>query len=205
MKIKVSDYITNFFEKNNINTVFSITGGFAMHLNDSFGKGNFDIYYQHHEQACGYAAVGYSKTNNKPSIVCTTSGCAATNAISPCLVAYHDSVPILFISGQVNSVDIIQAKTNNIRNYSFSDSTISNIVRSITKYSHEILDINEINDVLFKIIIALTTGRPGPVWLSIPLNIQGMLIDDSDIIINYDIKKEIPYCVLENIYSLLEN
>ena len=205
MKIKVSDYITNFFEKNNINTVFSITGGFAMHLNDSFGKGNFDIYYQHHEQACGYAAVGYSKTNNKPSIVCTTSGCAATNAISPCLVAYHDSVPILFISGQVNSVDIIHAKINNTRNYSPAVSTIQNIVESITKYSHEILDINEINDVLSKTIIALTTGRAGPVWLSIPLNIQGMLIDDDDIIINYDIKKEIPYCILENIYSLLEN
>ena len=119
-----------------------------MHLNDSFGKGNFDVYYNHHEQACGYAAVGYSKTNNKPSIVCTTSGCAATNAISPCLVAYHDSVPILFISGQINSVDIIQSKTNNIRNYGFSDSTISNIVESMTKYSHEILNINEINDVL---------------------------------------------------------
>ena len=66
MKVKVSDYIINFLEKNNINTVFSITGGFAMHLNDSFGKNkNFNIYYQHHEQACGYAAVGYSKTNNK--------------------------------------------------------------------------------------------------------------------------------------------
>ena len=65
MKIKVSDYIANFLIKNNINTIFSITGGFAMHLNDSFGKNNnFNIYYQHHEQACGYSAVGYTKTNN---------------------------------------------------------------------------------------------------------------------------------------------
>ena len=73
--MKVSDYIAKFFEINNINKIFSITGGFAMFMNDSFGKNNFfDIYYQHHEQACAYSAVGYSKTTNKPSIVCTTAG-----------------------------------------------------------------------------------------------------------------------------------
>ena len=83
MKVKVSDYITHFLEQNNINTLFTITGGFAMHLNDSFGRGKFNTYYQHHEQACGYAALGYGKITNKPSIVCTTSGVAATNAISP--------------------------------------------------------------------------------------------------------------------------
>ena len=84
MKIKASDYIVDFFYKNGIDTLFTITGGFSMHLNDSFGKhGKYDIYYQHHEQACGYAATGYSKTNSKPVIVCTTAGCAATNAISP--------------------------------------------------------------------------------------------------------------------------
>ena len=64
MKIKVSDYIVNFFNNNGINTIFTITGGFAMHLNDSFGKnGQYNIYYQHHEQACGYSAIGYCKTN----------------------------------------------------------------------------------------------------------------------------------------------
>ena len=113
MKVKVSDYIVNFLEKNKLNTLFTITGGFAMHLNDSFGRNTkFDIYYQHHEQACGYSALGYTKTNNIPSIVCTTAGVAATNAISPCLVAYQDSVPILFISGQVKSTESIR-KLNN--------------------------------------------------------------------------------------------
>ena len=98
MKIKVSDYISDFFFKKGINTIFTITGGFAMHLNDSFGKhGQYKIYYQHHEQACGYSGVGFTKTNSKPCIVCTTAGCAATNTISPCLVAHQDSLPILFI------------------------------------------------------------------------------------------------------------
>jgi TPP-dependent 2-oxoacid decarboxylase len=110
MKIKVSDYIVDFFYKNGIDTLFTITGGFAMHLNDSFGKHDkYNIYYQHHEQACGYSALGYSKTNLKPVIVCTTAGCAATNVITPCLVAHQDSLPILFISGQVKSNETINA------------------------------------------------------------------------------------------------
>ena len=115
MKIKVSDYIVDYFNKNGIDTVFSITGGFAMHLNDSFGKHeNYSIYYQHHEQACGYSAIGYSKTNSRPVIVCTTAGCAATNTISPCLVAHQDSLPILFISGQVKSNECIRTINTNM-------------------------------------------------------------------------------------------
>ena len=206
MKIKVSDYITNFLEKNNINTVFSITGGFAMHLNDSFGKGNFNVYYNHHEQACGYAALGYTKTNNKPSVVCTTSGIAATNAVSPCLDAYQDSVSILFISGQVKTFDTIRAINLNtehkLRNYAFSDCDIISMVSSITKYSHEITNINEVKSIIQNAIINLTTGRPGPVWLSIPLDIQGMFIDDD--ISEYSLIKSIQTINLENVYNLLK-
>ena len=84
-----------------------------MHLNNSFGTNeDFEIYYQHHEQSCGYSATGYTKTNSKPCIVCTTAGCAATNAISPCLVAHQDSLPILFISGQSKSTEITRALNN---------------------------------------------------------------------------------------------
>jgi acetolactate synthase-1/2/3 large subunit len=185
MKIKISDYIISFLEKNNINTLFTITGGFSMHLNDSFGKNNnFETYYQHHEQACGYSAVGYTKTNNKISIVCTTAGVAATNAISPCLVAYQDSLPILFISGQVKSTESIR-KINSVnmklRHYAGADCDIISMVSDITKYSKEILDVNEIKDTLITAIDNLINGRPGPVWLSIPVDIQGMMIDEDDI------------------------
>jgi acetolactate synthase-1/2/3 large subunit len=192
MKIKVSDYIVDFFYKNGIDTLFTITGGFAMHLNDSFGKhGKYDIYYQHHEQACGYAATGYSKTNSKPCIVCTTAGCAATNAISPCLVAHQDSLPILFISGQVKSVETI-TKINTdkmkLRHYAGADCDIISIVKEITKYSIEITELNQLNDVLIEAYKNLINGRPGPVWLSIPVDIQGFLMDEIEIpIIQKDI------------------
>jgi len=181
MKIKVSDYIVNFFNKNGINTLFTITGGFAMHLNDSFGNNTeYKIYYQHHEQACGYAANGYSKTNNRPSIVCTTAGGAATNAITPCLVAHQDSLPVLFISGQVKSTECISkinTETMKLRHYAGADCDIISIVTPITKYAKEILDMSQIPSILKQAYYQLTTGRLGPVWLSIPVDIQGFYIE----------------------------
>ena len=192
MKIKVSDYIVEFFYKNGIDTIFTITGGFAMHLNDSFGNhGKYNIYYQHHEQACGYSATGYCKTNSKPVIVCTTAGCAATNTISPCLVAHQDSLPILFISGQVKSNESIQSintEKMKLRHYAGADCDIISIVKPITKYASEILNLNELNATLIDAFKNLINGRPGPVWLSIPVDIQGFLIDAIDIpIIQKDI------------------
>jgi acetolactate synthase-1/2/3 large subunit len=208
MKIKVSDYIVNFFNKNNIDTVFSITGGFAMHLNDSFGKNqNYNIYYQHHEQACGYSAVGYTKANNKACIVCTTAGVAATNAISPCLVAHQDSLPVLFISGQVKSVETI-SKINNekmkLRHYAGADCDIISMVTPITKYAKEILNVLELKDILIEAYKNLINGRPGPVWLSIPIDIQGMLIDDIEIpIIEKDFNIQKNNEKILDIYNLL--
>jgi len=196
MKIKVSDYIVDFFSKNGIDTLFTITGGFAMHLNDSFGKhSKYTIYYQHHEQACGYAATGYSKTNLKPTIVCTTAGCAATNTISPCLVAYQDSLPVLFISGQVKSTESIRAintETMKLRHYSGADCDIISMVKPITKFAYEILNINDLNYILIEAFKNLINDRPGPVWLSIPVDIQGLLMDDIEIpIIQKDIVRKI--------------
>jgi acetolactate synthase-1/2/3 large subunit len=212
MKIKVSDYIVNFFNKNGINALFTITGGFAMHLNDSFGKhGSYEIYYQHHEQACGYSAVGYSKTNSKPAIVCTTAGCAATNAITPCLIAHQDSLPVLFISGQVKateSVKAINTETMKLRHYAGADCDIISMVTPITKYAKEILHINEVKSVLIEAFKNLINGRPGPVWLSIPVDIQGFLIEIDEAndytIIQKNITTEtVSFSNLELIYNQL--
>ena len=212
MKVKVSDYIVDFFNKNGMDTLFTITGGFAMHLNDSFGNNkNYKIYYQHHEQACGYSAVGYSKTNSKPCIVCTTAGCAATNTISPCLVAHQDSLPILFISGQVKSNESIRkinTDSMKLRHYAGADCDIISMVTPITKYAKEILDVSEVKDVLINAFKNLINGRPGPVWLSIPVDIQGMLIDETDIpFVKKDIEQNINVNSkeLENMYELLKN
>jgi len=211
MKINVSDYIVDFLYKNGLNTLFTITGGFAMHLNDSFGKNrNFEIYYQHHEQACGYSATGFTKTNSKPCIVCTTSGCAATNAISPCLVAHQDSLSVLFISGQVKSTESIRATNNEkmkLRHYAGADCDIISIVSPITKYAYEILNVNEIEEVMINTVKNLINGRPGPVWLSIPVDLQGMLIEKKEIpIIEKDIMGQVVEMNdIEKIYDLLKN
>ena len=211
MKKRVSDYIVDFFYKNGIDTLFTITGGFAMHLNDSFGNhGNYNIFYQHHEQALGYSAVGFSKTNNKPAIVCTTAGCAATNTITPCLVAHQDSLPIIFISGQVKSTETITAintEKMKLRHYAGADVDIISVVKPITKYAKEILNINELHETLIESFKQLISGRPGPVWLSIPVDIQGMLIEFDNIpIITNDIKSTICDPIpLENIYGLLKD
>lgn len=207
MKIKVSDYIVRSLENIGIDTAFSLTGGFAMHLNDSMGKSKvIRNYYNHHEQACGYAALGYTKTINKPCVVCTTSGIAATNAISPCLDAYQDSVSILFLTGQVKSFDTIRSRNTEtdmkLRNYAFSDADIIAMVSSITKYSREVTNVGEVKSVMADAITALTTGRGGPVWLSIPLDIQGSLIDN-DIL---EIPRHIPTLTsigLDNVYDAI--
>ena len=209
-KIKVSDYITNFLLKNGLNTLFTLTGGFAMHLNDSFGKNpDFDIYYQHHEQACAYSATGFTKTNSKPCIVCTTAGVAATNAISPCLVAHQDSLPILFITGQVKSNECIRSTNTEkmkLRHYAGADSDIISMVTPITKYAYEITCVEEVQSVLVEAIKNLKNGRPGPVWLSICVDIQGFLMDNIDTpIIEKDIIGQEPsYTDLDKIHEFLK-
>jgi acetolactate synthase-1/2/3 large subunit len=210
MKIKVSDYIVDFFYKNGINVVFSVTGGFAMHLNDSFGSNpNYEIYYQHHEQACGYSGVGFSKTSSKPVIVCTTAGCAATNAISPCLVAHQDSLPVIFVSGQSKSMEVtryLNTANMNLRHYAGQDCDIISMVKPITKYAHEITNIEEIPNILFNCVYNVINGRPGPVWLSVPIDIQGYFMEKHNIpIVKKDILNIIPPKIeLDNIFNLIQ-
>ena len=211
VKIKVSDYIAEFLLKNSVDTVFTITGGFSMHMTDSFGKNpQFQNIFQHHEQACAYSAVGYAKTNANPCVVCTTAGCAATNAITPCLVAYQDSLPIIFLSGQVKSEESIRCMNNNdegmhLRHYSGADCDIISMVSPITKYAHEVRNANEIKKVLVRAFTQMLFGRPGPIWLSIPLDIQGSMIDYDEIPIICKIPQPFPsYKRLKTVESVVE-
>lgn len=175
--MKVSDYITNFIVKNNITKCFSVTGGFAMHLNDSFGQG-LDVVYTHGEQPAGYAALGWSSYTHVPSICCVTSGCGATNATTPCLIAYQDSVPVFFISGQVHRNDNIRSFGGKVRGYFGSDCDIVESVKGITKYAEELTDPRDTLKVLEACYRNLITGRPGPVWLSIPVDVQAMQVPE---------------------------
>ncbi len=175
--MKVSDFITDFLIKKNIQKCFSVTGGFAMHLNDSFGQ-KLDVIYTHGEQPAGYAAIGWSSYKHNPSICCVTSGCGATNAITPCLIAYQDSVPVLFISGQVQKNDNIRSYGGKIRGYFGSDCDIVECVKGITKYAVELIEPIDTLKVLEECYHNLTTGRLGPVWISIPVDVQSMQVPE---------------------------
>ncbi len=175
--MKVSDFITQFLIERGTTKCFSVTGGFAMHLNDSFGQ-KLDVSYTHGEQPAGYAALGWSSYKHVPSVCCVTSGCGATNAITPCLIAYQDSVPIFFISGQVQRDDSIRAHGGSIRGYFGSDCDIIESVKGITKCAIELTDPSQTLATLNACWAGLTTGRLGPVWLSVPVDVQAMEVPD---------------------------
>jgi|TARA_B110000240_G_scaffold131862_1_gene146329 acetolactate synthase-1/2/3 large subunit len=175
--MKVAEFVTNFLIEHGIQKCFSVTGGFAMHFNDSFGE-KMDVTYTHGEQPAGYAALGWSSYEHNPSVCCVTSGCGATNAVTPCLIAYQDSVPVFFISGQVHRDDNIRAYGGKIRGYFGSDCDIVESVKTMTKYAVELTNPKDTLRVLQECFHNLTTGRLGPVWLSVPVDVQSMQVPD---------------------------
>lgn len=179
--VRVVDYVTAFLESKGIEHVFEVTGGGAMFLNDAVAQSNLKPIFCHHEQACAMAAVGYTKTNNKVSIVIPTTGCGSTNTITGLLDAWQDSHPVMFISGQVNKKDTTYLKNIPLRKLGVQEANIIKIVESITKYSTMIVDAQDIAYELEKAYHACTSERPGPVWIDIPLDIQSTLIDPNQL------------------------
>lgn len=178
MKIKVSDYIADFLLKNNISTVFSVTGGGAMHLNDSFGhKEGLQVIYNHHEQACSMAAEGYTRLSGKTACVCVTSGPGGTNTVTGVMGAWLDSIPMLVISGQMKYITTIESTDVELRQLGFQEFNIIDVARSMTKYAIFIDDSKMVAYHLERALYLAEHGRPGPVWLDIPLDIQGDTID----------------------------
>jgi acetolactate synthase-1/2/3 large subunit len=180
-KIRVVDYVTNFLEKKGIEFAFEVTGGGAMFLNDAVAKSNLTPIFFHHEQACAMAAVGYTKANNKIPVVIPTTGCGSTNTITGLLDAWQDSHTVIFISGQVNKKDTTYLKNVPLRKLGVQEANIVEIVTSITKYATMIENANDIAYELEKAYYFCTTGRPGPVWIDIPLDIQSTLIDENEL------------------------
>ena len=180
MIIKVSDYISDFFVKKKMFHVFGITGGGAMHLNDSFGKNNkLKFIFFHHEQSAAMAADAFYRKNQKPCILHTTSGPGATNAITGVTGAWIDSIPMFVISGQVSTKDMIRhTKTRQI---GVQEINIIDIVKPITKFSATIDDPEQIDIYLNKSYYSMFDSRPGPVWLDVPLDVQSKLIDTKKI------------------------
>jgi len=182
MKVKVSDYIVKFFKNKGINKCFAVTGGGAMHLNDSFGHdSDFEVIYNHHEQACSIAAEGYAQVTGNPAIVSVTSGPGTTNALTGVLGSWLDSIPMIIISGQMKKDTLISSNSLKLRQLGFQEFNIVDCVKTMTKYAVVLDNPNYLNYHLEKAYYEATTGRKGPVWLDIPVDIQGLIIDEGDV------------------------
>lgn len=182
MKIKVSDYVAEFLVKNGITHAFTVTGGGAMHLNDSLGhREGLTCVYNHHEQACAIAAESYARIHNKIAALCVTTGPGGTNAMTGVVGGYLDSIPMLVLSGQVRYDTTARSTGLNLRAMGDQEFDITKSAQSMTKYAQMVTDAKDIRYCLEKALYIATHGRPGPCWLDIPLNIQGSYVDDEEL------------------------
>jgi len=174
--IKLSDYIFSFISGLGVDHVFMLPGGGAMHLVDSLGK-NPDIEFvcNLHEQACAISADAYSQYTGNLGVVLVTTGPGGTNALTGVAASFLDSVPVLVISGQVKRSDSM--KGLGVRQMGFQEIDIIAMAAPVTKYAVTVTEPETIRFHLEKAVFSATSGRPGPVWLDIPLDVQSALID----------------------------
>lgn len=177
--MKLSDYVVQFIEKH-VDAIFLLSGGGVMHIVDSIGRAKkLKAFCCHHEQAAATAAEGYARINGKLGVSCVTSGPGGTNAITGVAGAWLDSIPTLIISGQVKTSDIIPRKNGKplLRQLGVQELNIIDIVKPITKYAVTVMDKNETRFYLEKAVYLAQSGRPGPVWIDIPLDIQASEVE----------------------------
>ena len=186
-KIKLSDYIAKRLKEiYNIQLFFMVSGGGAMHLNDSLGR-YIPYICNHNEQACAIAAEGYARVSQKLAVVNVTTGPGGLNCLNGVFGQWTDSVPVLYISGQVKySTTMDSCKDIPLRQLGDQEVDIISVVKPLTKYAVMVTKPEEIKYHLDRAIHEATTGRKGPVWLDIPINVQSALIDEKDLI-DFDI------------------
>lgn len=175
--MKVSDYVFHFLKSKGVDTIFSVSGGAAAHLLNSAREADFQFICNYHEQACAMAAEGYAKMANKPACVLVTNGPGSSNTITGILGAYQDSVPMIVISGQVPVNQSMSTTELPLRQLGVQECDIINMVSHITKYAVQVTNANEVQQHLELAYRLSTTGRMGPVWLDIPLDVQSSLIE----------------------------
>ena len=180
--IKVSDFIfQHLVEKYGIKHCFLVTGGGAMHLNDSIGHTKGLKYIcNHHEQASAIAGEGYYRACGQLAVTCVTTGPGGTNAITGVLGQYLDSIPGLYISGQIKTSTYKHTYPYlNLRQLGDQEADIVSMVTPITKYAKTIYNPLDVKYELDKAIAIALDGRPGPVWLDVPLDVQGATVDET--------------------------
>ena len=184
MKIKVAKYITEFMVKQGIRDCFMVTGGGAMHLDDALGhQEGLHCVFNHHEQACAIAAEGYTRMTGKLAAVCVTSGPGGTNAITGVMGGWLDSIPMFVLSGQVKrETTIWSCPELGLRQLGDQEFNIIGSVSNMTKYAVMLTEPKEIAYHLEKALYLAKEGRKGPVWLDIPLDVQGAVIETKELI-----------------------
>ena len=182
MKKKLSHYMADFFVQNGITDCFTVTGGGAMHLNEAFGhKEGMTCIYNHHEQACAMAAEGYARLSGKPALCCVTSGPGGTNALTGVLGGWVDSIPMFVVSGQVKRETTLWSTDVPLRQLGDQEFPIVDVARTMAKYAYMVTEPSEIRYHLEKALFLAATGRPGPVWLDIPLDVQAAVIEETEL------------------------
>lgn len=171
--MNVSEYIFDYYNKKGVDSVFMITGGQAMYLNDAVASnGKFTVICHHHEQACTMSADAYGRIRNRPAIALVTAGPGSVNAMNGVVGGYTDSSPVIVISGQANLSFVQYQEKTNIRQFGVQGINIRPLVQNVVKYFITIDDVTKVQYYLEKAYQAATTGRPGPVWIDVPLDIQ---------------------------------
>ena len=174
--MRVCDWIADYLKSIGVERVHGLMGGGASGLNDGFIKQNMPYICYHHEQGAGHAATAESKFTGKLAVVNPTTGCAGTNCATSVLNAWQDSVPVLFLSGNVRlatcSGHINKKSHIKIRKYGIQEHHIVDTYESMTKFSYFVDNIDDVAYVLQYAIHTATSGRPGPVWIDIPGDIQ---------------------------------
>jgi acetolactate synthase-1/2/3 large subunit len=168
--MKLTDVLANVLRKENVKNVFGLQGGAVVHIFDSLEKKNIKVTYTHHEESAGLAAVANAKVNKNIGCAVVTTGPASTNVITGLLASWQDSVPCIFISGQARSNHTSYGKK--VRQVGTQEVNICDIVKPITKYAKFINKKDNFQVELIKAIQIAKSGRPGPVWIDLPLEIQ---------------------------------
>lgn len=180
--LRVADYVASFMVKHGITDIFSVVGGGSMYLNDAFAHTEgLSVIYNHHEQASSMAAESYYKACGKLPLVCVTSGPGGTNTVTGLLGAYQDSIPMFIVSGQVRYETTVESTGLELRQFGSQEHQIVDTVKNVTKFAVMISDPTSIRFYLEKALYIAMSGRRGPVWIDVPLDIQNTHINPKEL------------------------
>jgi len=183
-KIRIADYVAKFIEKElGVQDVFMVSGGGMMFLSDGVAQNsNLHAVCTHHEQAAAMAGCGYAKLRNGFSVVILTTGCGGTNGITGLLNAYQDSARVFFISGQCKRKETVRNSGLALRQFGVQEADIVSVVQPLSKYAVMVNAPEEIAFHLEKAAWEADHGRPGPVWVDIPMDVQGAMVDECELV-----------------------